>query len=237
MISPECFELSWLREQAEATRVRDPKNLEKCILALELVGRMQEAGLNFVFKGGTSLVLLFSPVRRLSIDVDILSLDFDVGELVVLAADLGQTIRTYHSVHEEQLRYRDGGWSIDQTLDDTQDAAFWVSRLDGHPKEENEKTEFFRKGIKALDSHLFTLPFKRPESRIAAGRAALLAELVRAGRVDFDLPGFVEASPDLALLKAARLEGDWENLNRLKITDIEAFKCWHQAALIRKGES
>lgn len=45
--------------------------LERCIHALELVGRLSGAGLDFVFKGGASLVLLLDPVRRLSIDVDI----------------------------------------------------------------------------------------------------------------------------------------------------------------------
>ena len=73
MIHPDCFQLPWLRQQAEALRVQ-PNNLqflERCIHALELVGRLSDAGLDFVFKGGTSLVLLLNPVRRLSIDVDI----------------------------------------------------------------------------------------------------------------------------------------------------------------------
>ena len=73
MIHPDCFQLPWLRQQAEAMRVQ-PANLhllERCIHSLELVGRLSDAGLDFVFKGGTSLVLLLQPVRRLSIDVDI----------------------------------------------------------------------------------------------------------------------------------------------------------------------
>ncbi|HEY4248450.1 MAG TPA: nucleotidyl transferase AbiEii/AbiGii toxin family protein [Lacunisphaera sp.] len=73
MIHPDCFQRPWLQQQAEALGVR-PNNLqflERCIHALELVSRLSDADLDFVFKGGTSLVLLLNPVRRLSIDVDI----------------------------------------------------------------------------------------------------------------------------------------------------------------------
>jgi hypothetical protein len=73
MIHPDCFQRPWLVEQGAALRVQ-PNNLhllERCIHALELVGRLSDAGLDFVFKGGTSLVLLLNPIRRLSIDVDI----------------------------------------------------------------------------------------------------------------------------------------------------------------------
>jgi len=75
MISPRCFEEAWIREQAAALKARDLRTLEKNILALELVSRLQRLGLDFIFKGGTSLALFFDPVRRLSIDVDILSLE------------------------------------------------------------------------------------------------------------------------------------------------------------------
>jgi len=73
MIHPDCFQRPWLTEQGAALRIQ-PTNLnllERCIHALELVGRLSDAGLDFVFKGGTSLVLLLNPIRRLSIDVDI----------------------------------------------------------------------------------------------------------------------------------------------------------------------
>lgn len=75
MISTRCFQATWIREQAAALRARDLRTLEKNILALELVSRLGREGLEFIFKGGTSLALFFEPVRRLSIDVDILSLE------------------------------------------------------------------------------------------------------------------------------------------------------------------
>ena len=66
MISPHCFEEAWIRDQAVALKARDLRTLEKNILALELVGRFRHAGLEFIFKGGTALSLLFDPVKRLS---------------------------------------------------------------------------------------------------------------------------------------------------------------------------
>lgn len=75
MIAPRCFEAAWIHEQAEVLRARDLRTLEKNILALELVSRLRRDGLEFIFKGGTSLALFFDSVRRLSIDVYILSLE------------------------------------------------------------------------------------------------------------------------------------------------------------------
>ena len=71
MINPHCFQLPWLQAQKERLGVRDVGLLERCIHALELVARLRHAGLDFIFKGGTSLVLHLQPLRRLSIDVDI----------------------------------------------------------------------------------------------------------------------------------------------------------------------
>lgn len=366
MISPHCFEEAWIRDQAGALKARDLRTLEKNILALELVGRFRHAGLEFIFKGGTALSLLFDPVKRLSIDVDILSpepvrrlkavldqtasdrhpftgyehqkrrdreapptlhfriyyrsafdpgglhsiqLDvitaespyaaveerlvrtsflkieeqvrvpvptvdclladklacfapstigypyrpviastgvpgdprpmkvvkhlFDVGELAALAESHANAMRTYRSIHAAQLRWRGGGWSVDETLDDSQDAAFWVCRRDLRPKENHEKIDFFSDGIRALDSHLFNQPFQRAESRLAAGRAALAAEWVRQARDDFDLSAFLAKECDLDTLREATLAGSWTNLNRLKQTDLKAFECWFRAQEMR----
>lgn len=84
-----------------------------------------------------------------------------------------------------------------------------------------------------MDSHLFNQPFQIAESRLAAGRAALVAEWVRQERSDFDLPAFLAAGIDLDSLRDASLDGAWTNLNRLKQTDPKAFECWHTAQRLR----
>lgn len=366
MISPHCFEEAWIREQAAALRARDLRTLEKNILALELVSRLRRAGLNFIFKGGTSLALFFDPVRRLSIDVDILSLEpierlkavldqattdrppftgyehqerrdreapptvhfkipyssaldpggvhsiqldvitaespyaateekvvrasffeideeikvtvptanclladklacfapstigypyqpiiastgapadprpmkvvkhlFDVAELAAIAGNLSDAVQTYRAVHAEQLRWGRDKCTINQALDDTQDAAFWVCRRELRPQETHEKIDFFGDGIRAMDSHLFNQPFQIAESRLAAARAALVAECIRQEQSDFELQSFLAAEYDLEAIRDASLDGGWINLNRLQKTDPKAFECWHMAQRLR----
>ena len=43
----------------------------KMIMALSLVENLKKAGLDFIFKGGTSLLLLLESPLRFSIDIDI----------------------------------------------------------------------------------------------------------------------------------------------------------------------
>jgi len=189
MISPRCFEESWIREQAAALRARDLRTLEKNILALELVSRLRREGLDFIFKGGTSLALFFDPVRRLSIDVDILSLE--PIERLKAVLDQATTDRPPFTGYEHQER-RD---------------------REAPP----------------------TVHFQIAESRLAAGRAALVAELIRQGQTQFDLPAFLAAEIDLNTIRDANLDAAWTNLNRLKKTDPKAFECWHQAQSMRQS--
>jgi hypothetical protein len=73
MISPKCFERQWVLEKASEIGCRNPVMLEKSIVALKLLGSLAESGLPIQFKGGTSLLLRLNPIRRLSIDVDIVT--------------------------------------------------------------------------------------------------------------------------------------------------------------------
>lgn len=337
--------------------------LEKCLLALELTGQLKMAGLNFVFKGGTSLLLHFSDPKRLSIDVDIVCLDalpklgevlntitensdrlflhwehqnwrdreapptlhfliyydsqveagggqsiqldviqsdcphatvierrievpfatideevlvsipsassllgdklatlapstigypyqpisrngelaeprpikvakhlFDLSELSGIAENLSETIQTYHAVHAEQIKFRETHFEISDCLDDTQDVAYWTS-VPRVPKDPSgkEKFDYMARGISNLKSHLIGGKFGTEGARNAAGRAALVAELVRKGRHGFNLPEFLSAPLDLEVLKPATLDGLWKYLDGIKRTEPRAFACWFHA--------
>jgi len=56
----------WNRQPAQL------KNLEKAIAALYLLECLAAAKLSFIFKGGTSLILLLKKIYRLSVDIDII---------------------------------------------------------------------------------------------------------------------------------------------------------------------
>lgn len=74
MIKEHCFTDEWLdsfKKQKEHKRI-DKAILEKMIYALHLLERIKANGLEFTFKGGTSLVLLLEEGNRFSIDIDII---------------------------------------------------------------------------------------------------------------------------------------------------------------------
>lgn len=68
----ECFTRDWIDQKSREIRTGNTF-LEKCLHAFELLGRLQQEGLDFVFKGGTSLLLRLPDPKRLSIDIDIVS--------------------------------------------------------------------------------------------------------------------------------------------------------------------
>lgn len=72
-IDRECFNKKWIIDQAKRMRPVDPVQLEKSIYAFELLGRLADAGIPFVFKGGTCVLLKTNHFKRLSIDIDICS--------------------------------------------------------------------------------------------------------------------------------------------------------------------
>jgi hypothetical protein len=75
MIKDKCFTEEWLdqfKKQKDHRQI-DKIILEKMIYALHLLERLEVNGLDFVFKGGTSLVLLLEEGNRYSIDIDIIS--------------------------------------------------------------------------------------------------------------------------------------------------------------------
>jgi hypothetical protein len=84
MISKMCFSAPWIAKQRELYPKADPHLIERQIYAFELVGLLAGSGRSFVFKGGTSLLLLLPAAHRLSIDVDIVG-DFSIDELVPLS--------------------------------------------------------------------------------------------------------------------------------------------------------
>jgi hypothetical protein len=75
MIKAHCFTPEWIqsfKKQKHLARINPPV-LEKMIHALSLLQLLSVHGLNFTFKGGTSLVLLLIEARRFSVDIDILT--------------------------------------------------------------------------------------------------------------------------------------------------------------------
>jgi len=71
MIDEQCFTSGWQARKREEFGGCDPVLLEKTVHAFALLDALASRGLDFVFKGGTSLLLRLPHIRRLSIDADI----------------------------------------------------------------------------------------------------------------------------------------------------------------------
>jgi hypothetical protein len=360
MLTERCFTRDYIGFQSRRLGARDPQLVEKCIMAFEIVGKLSEIGFDFVFKGGTSLLLHLDPPRRLSIDADLVTsasladirkvlaeatgkapfsgytyqdhrdrenpptryfqlyydsptqgrpasiqLDvqladigydnletkpiemdmleieepqtvriptiegqlgdklsafapstigvlyrpeprnpegrapepdptrvlkhlFDVGELFAIAEDLPAITKAYTNSHFIQNTARMSNFSVEQCLDDSIDAAYHVAELGlGNPVD-NEKTRFFKKGIRSLDSHLLGARFNVLAAGVPASRVAVLAALLRSGRSVGTLDT-LRTMPDPEELKKLSLDGRFERLSKLWKTNPEAFYYWHIA--------
>lgn len=75
MILQQSKSKEWIMKVREMTPQRDPILIEKMIMALMLVESLSINGLDFVFKGGTSLALMLGGLQRFSIDIDIVISD------------------------------------------------------------------------------------------------------------------------------------------------------------------
>jgi len=73
MISAKSHTSDWIKERAAGLgRKVDLKLMEKVIKAFSLLEQLRMVGLDLVFKGGTSLILLNDKPKRFSIDIDII---------------------------------------------------------------------------------------------------------------------------------------------------------------------
>ncbi|KIA92252.1 hypothetical protein OC25_17605 [Pedobacter kyungheensis] len=71
MINPKSLSAEWLAEKKTQYK-KDPGLIENMIHALHLLEALKLSGLDFIFKGGTSLILMLEEPQRFSVDIDII---------------------------------------------------------------------------------------------------------------------------------------------------------------------
>jgi len=109
MFPDHIYTPAWADKERRELGNCDPGLLEKCAYALTLLGYLAESGFPFLFKGGTSILLHLPKIRRLSIDIDIVSPVAD-EELNRIVARIGSTAPFIRS--EENTRGTAAGRSI-----------------------------------------------------------------------------------------------------------------------------
>jgi hypothetical protein len=320
--------------------------LEKCLHAFELLGRLQQEGLDFVFKGGTSLLLRIPDPHRLSIDIDIVSRDprlekvlgkclgppftgieedkrrhnrlprrrhwnfhydsinpdgspdpyvildvleedvlypdvesipiaasfltvdheisvtvptvdnlladkltafapittgqpysdshpekmikhlFDIGELFNIADSIHAVRDVYNTIAQAEIGYRDGAYRAEDCLDDTIEVSRLVTGLAINQRFHPDNCHLLDAGIGALRGHLIGTEWNLRHAAIAAGKAALLAALIRQGATENPLGQLRYDSSKLAGLAGVQLSR-FSELNKLPGASPEAFYYWH----------
>ena len=107
MINRKCFTKEWLEtvKQQHPQWYINPPLLEKMLYALSLVELLAQNDLNFVFKGGTSLVLLLETPRRFSIDIDIVTQD-DKDKITTILSKICEEGHFSHWLLDERRSYQ-----------------------------------------------------------------------------------------------------------------------------------
>ena len=88
MIANQCLTKEWIARKKQEMGSVDPALLEKSIHAIALLCGLGESPIPFVFKGGTSMILLLKDFHRLSIDIDIVT-DTPRAKYEPVLADIG----------------------------------------------------------------------------------------------------------------------------------------------------
>jgi predicted nucleotidyltransferase component of viral defense system len=340
-----CFEKSWI--EAESRRHRTGNTFfEKGIHAFELLGRLSQEGLDFVFKGGTSLLLRLPKPRRLSIDVDIVCREsadrlerilkkcagtpftgveedarhhnrpprrrhwnfsynsitpdhcpepyiildvleedclypdvdpveirtpfftadhtirvrvptvdnlladkltafapgtigqeysdehpekivkhlFDIGELFNAAEQLHTIQRVYDTIARAEIGYRQGEWSVTDCLGSTIQAAKLVTALAVNQNLHPENSVRLRRGIAELGGHLLGINFTAVHAAAAAGKAALLATVIKHGATGTPIQDLRYDRSKLAAINTPLSDPVFAKLAQVA---PEAFYYWH----------
>jgi predicted nucleotidyltransferase component of viral defense system/putative lipoic acid-binding regulatory protein len=72
VINQKEITIEWLANVSKKHKIKDKGLVEKAIRALLLLEGLAKQNINFVFKGGTALMLHFNSSKRLSLDIDII---------------------------------------------------------------------------------------------------------------------------------------------------------------------
>ncbi|MCI3028798.1 nucleotidyl transferase AbiEii/AbiGii toxin family protein [Desemzia sp. C1] len=105
MISENSLTTEWYENLTQEYTNLDRNLFDKVTHAFYLLEKLSDSQLDFIFKGGTCLLLLLQEMRRFSIDIDIiLSESTDKESLInILDGIIRDSIFTHY---EEQIRYK-----------------------------------------------------------------------------------------------------------------------------------
>ncbi|MCU0797106.1 MAG: nucleotidyl transferase AbiEii/AbiGii toxin family protein [Akkermansiaceae bacterium] len=158
---------------------------------------------------------------------------FDIGELFDLCPDLRLCAAPYRASFEKENGYRGGGFTIEEVLEDTLKAALQTSFR--NPKQSEHHDRLIQRCVRPMQGYLAGCSFGVPEAAAAAGKVAILVEVLR--QEDTTEPLLTEGfrpPGDLRELASVAIDGPWSFLNKIRGTSPLGFHYWHQASLMRR---
>lgn len=98
MINPATFTAEHIHNIQQQNK-RDPVLIERVIFAFGLLEAIARSGLSFIFKGGTSLMLLMDKPRRFSTDIDIVvEPGADIDKYIEIASTIWPFVKTTEQI-------------------------------------------------------------------------------------------------------------------------------------------
>lgn len=103
MIHENSLKEQWINDVAKQHK-SDPILIEKVVRALYLLEHLKNSGLEFIFKGGTALMLLLKEPKRFSIDIDIIISNKPENMKAILDAVLKNSDFLDYKIDERQSK-------------------------------------------------------------------------------------------------------------------------------------
>ena len=193
----------------------EPKVLVKMPSVNDLLGDKITA-----FAPNTTGIPYFRHGKSMSMEIN--KQLYDVACLFDLFDDIGVLKNTFNRIAEEELSYRESNnISTKDVLDDIFQTALCIST---HGMQGKGLFDELMAGIRKVNGFIFSEPYQIDKAIVCAAKAAYLSALIKSGASEF------EKYRDPSQIKDWRIEQtEYNKLNKLKKTSVEAFFYWHKA--------
>ncbi|MDO9578864.1 MAG: nucleotidyl transferase AbiEii/AbiGii toxin family protein [Candidatus Cloacimonadales bacterium] len=155
MIKDKCFELKWIKEIQKKNDRLNPIFIENMIYAFELLAELVKLDINFVFKGGTSLLLHFTEPRRLSIDIDIIGeFDLTILDEIIRNNPRFKSYKSARRIHNKPM-IKNFEFSYDTALPNVDDQIVLLDLILAKPSYPKVKTKEIQSPLFESDEVLY----------------------------------------------------------------------------------
>ena len=142
---------------------------------------------------------------------------YDIGVLFDKADDIMSISTVYRMIADQEAKYRDEHFSVEDILQDTMDHAL---SLCFRKSRNNVEYQVLERGIKQVSSHIFSEPFHIDEAILSAAKAYYLVSLIENDGITIEK----YSSRQLERMRDWLLtDHEYTKLNKLKKSNPEAF--------------